>query len=186
MGSSHPDYSTISGYLAGDKNAWSAVEADIAAAFNAWRHKFGFETDDILSDIRYKLLVCLKRGDFGYRSSLRTYINRIVNHTCIDYLRYGRKFTATPVEDLPLSDESDNPEEALDRRQSARLLFRVMRQVPKECLRLWRMYLRQGLNCRAIGEIMGKTEGNIRRRLWACREAAKEIREKILRKDKPF
>ncbi len=180
------EFQTVSDYLSGNRQANQLIEKYIQSAFNSWKRKFGFETDDILSDIRYKIFLSLKENKFSYQSKLETYINRIVNHTCIDYVRFNKRFTATEFEELNLTSKELNPEEQLEKRQYAKLAFRVLRQLPKECIMLWRMHLKKELNCREIGDILGKKEGNIRRRLWACRQAAKEIREKLLKKDKLF
>jgi DNA-directed RNA polymerase specialized sigma24 family protein len=53
-----------------------------------------------------------------------------------------------------------------------------------ECRQLWRLYLKHGLSYRQIGELWEKTEANVRRRMWACRKTAREIREKLLAEDK--
>jgi len=182
MGSELPDHSLVSGYLKGEGRAHQAVEGHIEAAFGVWRHRVGYEADDILSDIHYKLLLSLRRGDFQYRSSLKTFINRIVNHTCVDYVRFNRRFASSPVEDLPLVDESPGPDEEFDRREQLKLLLKVMRQVPKECLRLFYLHYRKRTGYKEIGEQMGISEGNARRRTWACREAARRLWEKWQKK----
>lgn len=182
--SDHPDFDLVEGFLAGDKGAYALIEASIEAAYRGWQKRFGSEADDIKSDIRYKLLISLQRGDFEFRSRLKTYINRIVNRTCIDYLRFNIRYTSEEVENLKLPADTLSPEDRLESRQEIKIAYRVLRLAPPECQELWRMYLKDNMKYREIGEKLGKTEGNIKRRLWACRETAKKIREKLLKKDK--
>jgi RNA polymerase sigma factor (sigma-70 family) len=178
------DKKLVAAYLGGKCEAAEEISHYIASAFSSWRRKLSGIEEDISSDVHLKLLQILQGNRFAYEASLKTFVSRIVSHTCIDYLRYQDKFADVAPEDLALPDTGLNPQELLEFRQTARLSFRVLRLVPKECLQLWRMHLKQGLTCGEIGKTVGKSEGNIRRRLWACRESAKEIREKILLKDK--
>lgn len=186
MISNNSEARIVEGFLAGDRAANERVAAHIEAAYRSWQGKFGYEADDIVSDVRYKLLLLLRRGDFHFRSSLRTYVKQIVDHTCIDYLRFRQRVNSVDINGLQLADSSLSPEEKLQSRQEARITFRVLRLVPRECLQLWRMQLRSGLTCCEIGGILEKSEGNIRRKLWTCRESAKKIREKIQKRDKPL
>ncbi|MFQ5499787.1 MAG: RNA polymerase sigma factor [Candidatus Zixiibacteriota bacterium] len=180
------DVKLIEAYLAGQRAANNEVEKLIQSAWRPWRPRFGFETDDIISDVRYKLLISLRRGDFGHKSTLKTYISRIVSHTSIDYLRFRERVKPVDLDSVPLPDKTLLPDEQLEKKQAARISFRVIRLMSKDCRQLWRMQLKGGMTCREIGNSMGKTEGNIRRQLWACRKRAKEIRQQILKRDKQF
>jgi len=184
MAADNSDRKIVEGFLAGDRATTKEIESYIESAFRAWQAKFGYEADDIRSDVIYKLLLLLRRGEFHYLSSLRTYVKQIVNHTCIDYLRFRQRVNLTDINNVQLVDNSLSAEEELQKQEEAKITFRVLRMVPRECLKLWRMQLQHGLTCREIGDILGKSEGNIRRQLWACRESAKKIREIIQKKDK--
>jgi RNA polymerase sigma factor (sigma-70 family) len=186
MSAALPDNKLVDGYLRGDQRAVDAVDEYIRAALTTWQRKLGADTNEIESDVHYKLLISLRRGEFGFRATLRTFVSRIVNHTCIDFLRYEKKFSRNPVEEINPADPAASQEDLLEKKQAARLLFRALRLLPRECIQLWRMRLQRGMSCAEIGEIYQKTEGNIRRRLWDCRQKAKAIREKLLKRDKPF
>jgi RNA polymerase sigma factor (sigma-70 family) len=178
------DKRLVTAYLSGKGEGVEEVSRYIAAAFAVWRRRMSAFEQDVTSDVHLKLIQSLRGDRFAYQASLRTFVSRIVSHTCIDYLRYQARFADVVPDDLALKETALNPEESLEFRQTARLSFRALRLVPKECRQLWRMHLKEGLTCGEIGKQMGKSEGNIRRRLWACRETAKEIREKILKRDK--
>lgn len=178
------DLKLIDGFLNNNIVAYNKVEEFVDTALLSWRGRFGYQTDDIKSDVIYKLLKSLTRGDYSQKSSLKAYIGGTVNHTCIDYFRYNQRFTDDELSELRLPSLEPTPEEAIEKKQLARLIFRVFRLIPRECRKMWRMYLKEDKNCREIGEALGKAEGNIRRRLWECRKKAREIREKILKNDK--
>ena len=186
MATDNSDSGLVQRFLEGDRRAAIEVEKIIDGAIATWRGKMGYQSDDVKSDAMYKVLISLKRGDFEYRAKLGTFISRIVNHTSVDYVRFNRKFSDSSPEELALPAEILTQEEQLEKLQVMQLCYRVMRLVPEECRRLWNMYLNQELNYRQIGEILGKSEGYIRRQMWICRKAAREIREKILKKDKQF
>lgn len=178
------DAKTVAGFLAGEKADYEQAIHYIQTAFRSWQGKFGYETDDILSDVQYKLLLLLRNDRFEYRSNLKTFIKQIVDHTCIDYLRYRQRVNIDSTEPDTLLSQDRSPEEELEDKESIRLSFRVIRLLSKECRQLWRMHLQQGLKYRQIGEILDLTEGNVRRKLWSCREKARKIRKKISKNDK--
>lgn len=184
MSDTAADQKLIKAYLSGQKEAVAEVDRFIGSAFSVWRRRLATDEDDIRSDVHLKLLNAFRRGDFRFEAGPNTYISSIVSHTCTDYLRLNARTVDAGEGEMEPQDSTRNAEENLEAKQLARINFRVIRLISGECLQLWKMYLKMGLSYRQIGEIMGKSEGNIRRRFWACREAAKEIREKILKQDK--
>ena len=76
-------------FLAGDGDAVREVDGWIAQAAWSYRQRLSNEWDDILQEIRLELTRLLSRGSFRGDSSLKTYLWRVVNHTCIDRLRAG-------------------------------------------------------------------------------------------------
>jgi len=182
MASPKSDLELVEGYLAGRNDANRYVEDCIAVAFRSWRDRFGYQIDDILSDTRYKLYLSLNRGDFAGKASLRAYISGIVRHTCLDYFRAQKRIEKVDIDEYPIADNTLSAQEELEKREEAMLNFRILRLVPKECLKLWKLQLREGLRSRAIGEKLGKSEVNIRGILMKCRQKAREIRKKLLNK----
>ena len=177
MASGRADSQIAIGYLAGERHAARVIDDHIEHAFRRWSHRFGFETADILSDCRYKIYISLRRNEFAYEASLGTYINRIVNHTCIDYIRFRNRVTAVDLNDVALVDEAETADQEVDRKERGQLLVRVLRMLPRECITLWRMSLNKGLKYREIAELVGKSEKNVRRRMWECRDTARKYRD---------
>ncbi len=186
MAGSYPDSGIVDGFIRGEPEAVRRTTIYIERALSPWRDRLGYQADDVRSDASEELRVALCREQFRNDASLRTYIARIVSHTAIDYLRYNRRFVdgdGDAVFEL-LPAKLPNPEQALERKQLHRLLWRVVRRLPAECIKLLRMHYRDGLTCGEIGQVIQKKEDRVRRRLWECREEAKSIREKLLIPDK--
>jgi RNA polymerase sigma factor (sigma-70 family) len=181
------DRVTVEGFLAGDRSATDKVMEYIDAALRPWRRRFGNQTaeaDDIRSDSVYKLLISFRQGDFEYRSKLATYVSTIVSRTCIEHKRFNDRFLPEDIDEMNLPSSLPSEEDELQKRQAAKLNFRVLRLLRRKCIELWHMRLKDNLTCREIGERLDKTEGNIRRQMWECREDARKMREKLLKKDK--
>jgi len=183
MASQKSDSDLVEGYLVGNTEANRYVEDSIEISFWSWRNRFGYQTDDILSDVRFKLLISLRQGDFAGKASLKSYISGIVRHTCLDYKRAQDRIKTVDIEENPPTDTALSAQERLEKRDEAMLIYRVLRLVPKECLKLWKWQLKEGLKYRAIAERMGKSEGNVRSKLFNCRKKAREFREKLLKKE---
>lgn len=180
MASQKTDLELVKGYLAGQSDANLYVEESIRIAFKSWRDRFWYQTDDILSDSRYKLYSSLERGDFAGKSSLRAYISGIVRHTCLDYYRAQKRIKTVDIEESPLLDATLSAQEKLEKREVAFLNFRVMRLSSKECLSIWRLQFKEDMKCREIGERLGKSEVNIRGRLMKCRRQAKVALKRLI------
>jgi RNA polymerase sigma factor (sigma-70 family) len=178
------DAELIDGFLAGKRSSMDQIMQIIDSVISHWSSRLGYQVEDVKSDVIYKLYNSLNRDEFHFESSLKTYISGIVCHTSIDIVRFNKRFTNAELEELELPFEKPNAEQLLDKKQTITVAFRVFRLLPKQCRQLWRMHLKNGLKCLEMGKILGKSEGNIRRQLWACREMAKKLREKILKKDK--
>ena len=186
MVQSIPDPELIQGFLIGDRKAFSQIESIIDKALTCWRGRLGDEIDEIKSEVILNLFEILQKGQFKGRSRLSTFIVSMVNHACIDRLRFNKKFDNDELPDVMLPDPGPNAEQQLDRKQQSWLAFRVLRRLPRICIRLWKMHLVEGLKYREIADRIGGKEKNIKWQLWSCREKAKKIREKLLKKDQLF
>ena len=186
MVQSIPDPELIQGFLIGDRKAFKQIESIIDKALICWRARLGDEIDEIKSEVIFDLYELLQKGQFQGRSKLSTFITSMVNNACIGRLRFNKKFDNNELPELDLPDLDPNAEQQLDRKQQSWLAFRVLRRLPRICIRLWKMHLVEGLKYREIAERLGGKDKNIKWQLWSCREKAKKIREKLLKKDQLF
>ncbi len=182
MGSDNDDAGIIEAYLRGEKSAFGRVEELISAAYRSWGAKFGYEADDVRSDIRLKLLLSFQRPDFSINSSLQAFVRQVVNHTCIDYYRFQKRRPHIDMPEEGMSSDDLPPDRLYERREDARLYFRALRLVSKDCVKLLRLRVLKGLKYREIGEKLGKPEETVRWRIHDCRKRANEIAERIEKK----
>lgn len=130
--------------------------------------------DDIAQDCMVKILTNLRAGKFEGRSSFKTYVYTIVRRTCIDYYRSARAVETADIEHVTLVDAGDTPEEKVlgeDRRRTA---ARVLLSLPRDCRRLWRTVFMGHRNYRQAADLLGLKEGTVKRRMWECRQLARD------------
>ena len=87
-------------FLQGDAEVVRTVDGWISQAAWSYRQRLSEEWEDILQEIRLELTRLLSRGSFRGDSSLKTYLWRVVNHTCIDRLRRNSRWRWQGLEDL--------------------------------------------------------------------------------------
>lgn len=179
MASSKSDKDIVDGYKAGSTVAFKHVDSIIETVYRRWQSRFGFEKDDIFSDVHLKLLSSFRRDDFELKKGLIPFVTILVNRTCIDYIRSRDRFKTVDIDELPLPDNLPTGEEKMIKAEWAKLNFRAIQMVSKECRRLWWLHLIKKMKLREIAEIDDRTPGYIRRKLWECREKVKEFREQM-------
>jgi RNA polymerase sigma factor (sigma-70 family) len=127
----------------------------------------------------------LGQGKFRGESSLRTYLWRVVSHTCLDQLRAQSKWKWADLETL---DQGEDPSAAahvpISNREDRDLLARVLGRVSQDCREMWRMIL-AGLSYREMSLRLNVAEGTLRVRVLRCREKAGALRRELLGADPP-
>jgi len=183
MGSRHSDLITIKNYLSGDSEAFKRIDHQIDKAFLKFSNRIGYEKDDVLSDVHLKLYNELGKPNFKLEKGLNNLIRVLVFRTCIDYLRYRKTKNQSNIESVVISDAKPSPEKNVIDEELRKINFRVIRLASRECRKLWKMFLLDCLTYKEMASELGKTETNVRQKMWKCREKAKHMRERILKKD---
>ena len=171
----------IKTYLDGDAAAVAEVDRWIQSAARPYFRRLASQWDDVLQDIRLEVFKALSSGQFRGEANLKTYVWRVVNHSCLDLVRKASRWRWTDVE------ASSEAQEIADRRVREEtvslsvtdLLTRVMEQVSEECRRLWQM-LFSGLSYREMSEELEVKEGALRVRVLRCRKKATEVRDQLI------
>lgn len=177
------DAEVVGRYLQGETQAVSTVDGWIARAAYPYQRRLANRWDDVLQDIRLEVTRLLMQGKFRGESSFKTYLWRVVSHTCLDQIRAESRVKWTDL------DSGDNPEEPAPslasveipgaRSELKDLLLRVLEKVPAECRELWRM-IHAGLSYREMSERLDVAEGTLRVRVLRCRERAVAVRTELL------
>jgi RNA polymerase sigma-70 factor (ECF subfamily) len=174
------DQEIIDGYLKGESEAVKTVDGWISSAAWSYKERLADRWEDVLQDIRLEVIRLLGTGKFRGESSLRTYLWRVVNHTCLDQIRPQSKRKPTSLEVLDPADEPVATAPAISARQEDKdLLLRVLDRVPPDCRELWRMIV-AGFSYREMSLQMSVAEGTLRVRVLRCREKAVAARQELL------
>jgi RNA polymerase sigma factor (sigma-70 family) len=177
----HESDAFIAAYLDGDAAALAETDRWIRSAARPYYRRLSFQWDDVLQDVRLEVYKALSSRQFRGEANVKTYIWRVVNHSCLDLVRKASRWRWTDIEDSPevqkLADRRDQ-EETISLAMTD-LLTRVMEQVSDECRRLWQMIL-DGLSYREMGAALEVKEGALRVRVLRCRKKAVEVRQALM------
>jgi len=182
------DAEVVTHFLQGEPRAVGAVDAWISRAAYPYQRRLASRWDDVLQEIRLEVTRLLQQGKFRGESSFKTYLWRVVSHTCLDQIRAESRVQWTDLheEGQAGAEEGAGPPWALAgpglaaRSEVKDLLLRVLDRVPQDCRELWRM-IHAGLSYREMSERLGVAEGTLRVRVLRCREKAVAARTELLR-----
>ncbi|HET6344406.1 MAG TPA: sigma-70 family RNA polymerase sigma factor, partial [Myxococcota bacterium] len=135
--------------------------------------------DDVLQDVRLEVTRLLGQGKFRGESSLRTYLWRVVSHTCLDQIRSQQKWKWAELEAIDQGEGPDLVPQGAGRQEDRDLLLRVLERVPADCREMWRMIV-AGLSYREMSLRLDVAEGTLRVRVLRCRERALSARQELL------
>lgn len=174
------DQEVVARYLRGEADAVGTVDGWISRAAWPYQRRLADRWDDVLQDVRLEVTRLLGQGKFRGESSLRTYLWRVVSHTCLDQIRSQSKWQWTDLEAVDRGDGPTLPSPSLaSSREERDLLLRVLDRVPQDCRELWRMIV-AGLSYKEMSLRMDVAEGTLRVRVLRCREKAVALRRELL------
>lgn len=172
------DQDMVARFLRGDTDAVGTVDGWISRAAWPYQRRLANRWDDVLQDIRLEITRLLSQGKFRGESSLRTYLWRVINHTCLDKIRSEGKRQWTDLEEIEKGTAGPPPESAPLRHEERDLLWRVLQKASRDCREMWRMIL-AGLSYRDMSVRLGVAEGTLRVRALRCREKAIALRVEL-------
>jgi len=173
------DREIIQGFLAGSPRALGALDGWILPVIRHRTWSLSDVEEDLLQEVRMKLLKLFESGAFRGDSSLKTYVRSTTKYTCLDAVRRARVGETEELEEELFTSPFDNPVENLDRRESVRLCYRVLRGLPDGCRRLFELILEQGLDYQAMAGELEITLGTVKSRLSRCRDRAVILRARL-------
>lgn len=174
------DQEVVTRFLKGESEAVGTVDGWISRAAWPYQRRLADRWDDVLQDVRLEVTRLLGQGKFRGESSLRTYLWRVVSHTCLDQLRAQSKWKWADLESLDQSEEptAGAPRAFPSRQEDKDLLLRVLNRVPQDCREMWRMIV-AGLSYREMSLRLSVAEGTLRVRVLRCREKALTVRQEL-------
>lgn len=170
-------------YLSGEEEAVTTLEGWIHRAAQPYRRRLSEVWDDVLQDVRLEITRLLRKQSFRGESALKTYLWRVVSHTCLDRIRARTRWRWAEIDGMEeweaeslLADDGGGHLEP----ESKDLLLRVLEQMSEDCRRLWSMIL-AGLSYREMSRRTHVAEGALRVRVLRCRKRALDLREELAR-----
>jgi RNA polymerase sigma factor (sigma-70 family) len=182
MAAAGPERRLITDYLSEDRNAVQEIDRMIARALLPFRKRLQSHLDDIKQDVHISLLEIFRRDGFRFESSLKTYVGSVTAHralSLIDFLRIRDHEPLEAIAEAYQDSASLTPEQAFARKEHWARIVAVIHMASRECCRIWRMVLREGLSYSEIAVREGKAEDTIKWRLFACREQANKNMERL-------
>jgi RNA polymerase sigma-70 factor, ECF subfamily len=175
------DQEVVARFLRGEAAAVGLVDAWIARAAWPYQRRLANRWDDVLQDVRLEVTRLLGQGKFRGESALRTYLWRVVSHTCLDQIRAQDRWQWADLETVDQADGGAGPPppSTASRHEDRDLLLRVLEHVPDDCRALWRMIV-AGLSYREMSARQQVAEGTLRVRVLRCREKATALRRELL------
>ncbi len=174
------DRDTVTRFLRGEMEAVGMVDGWISRAAWPYQRRLADRWDDVLQEVRLEVTRLLGQGKFRGESSLRTYLWRVVSHTCLDQLRAQKKWKWTDLEEVDQRpDALESQPSGSARQEDKDLLLRVLERVSGDCKEMWRMIV-AGLSYREMSLRLGVAEGTLRVRVLRCRERAVAARRDLL------
>jgi len=176
------DADLVERYLKGEAPAVGTVDGWIARAAYPYQRRLLHRWDDVLQDIHLEVTRLLMQGKFRGESSFKTYLWRVVSHTCLDQIRADSRVKWIELDPGDEAEEPAFPAAAEaghgERSEVKDLLLRVLERVPAECRELWRM-IHAGLSYREMSARLAVAEGTLRVRVLRCREKAVAARAEL-------
>lgn len=175
------DRDMVTRFLRGDADAVATLDTWISRAAWPYQRRLANRWDDVLQDVRLEVTRLLGEGKFRGESSLRTYLWRVVSHTCLDQIRSQGKWQFT---DLDTVDQEDGRAAgplrvAVDDPAERDLLMRVVDRASPDCRDLWKMLL-FGHSYKEMSLRLQVAEGTLRVRVLRCRERAIALRSELM------
>jgi len=130
---------------------------------------------------------------FQGRSSLKTWLNKILINKCLMKLRKKKKLNEDSLDDLmPLFDDNgcrieapwlvlETPERILERENSQTFITDKINQLPEQYRIVIVLRDIEELSTKEVAELLDCTEANIKVRLHRARSALKKLIEPLLR-----
>jgi RNA polymerase sigma-70 factor, ECF subfamily len=167
------DRDVAAAFLGGEGWAVALVDGWISQAASAFRRSLRWDWEDVRQEACLEVVAVLQQRRHRGESSLKTYLWRVVWHTCLDALRRRRRRPTVGLDELEagLVSSDPSPMERLLRRERQDRSRAALAAMPWECQKLWYLIL-QGQSYRSIGARLGISEAALRVRAHRCRKAA--------------
>ena len=166
--------------LAGDQQAYRCLFEQYRQQAYRVAYRFLGSTADAADATQESFIKAFKSLErFERRSSLSTWLMRIVTNTCLDRLRARAADTTVPLSDemtivMPESSQpmraDVRPGDAMEYEELRAALERALQKLSPEHRAVFALHTEQNLKYREIAEVLGISEGTVMSRLYHARK----------------
>lgn len=174
-----PDQKLIARFLAGEPDAVGAIDDWIERAAFSYQRRLAHVWEDVLQSARLEITKLLQRGSFRGESSLKTYLWRVVNSTCLTFIR--KELRIETVEFDAAFEAVDlaavSPVDQVMQRETESIALRVWAEMSADCRDLWQLILK-GMGYDEMSRLKQVASVTLRVRVLRCREKAVAVRKR--------
>jgi len=165
--------------LKNDKTVVSEISRLIGSVVSRWNWPGNLDYQDVSQKIFSELIEGLRSGKLQLKAKLTTYIYALARNIAIDEYRMARAAELAEIDLTAIEDPTPSVEEKALNIQRRKTAVRVLLSLPSECRKLWRTVFWGKRNYAQAAEVLGLTEGTVKRKMWECRQQAQKILEKL-------
>ena len=175
-----PDQNLIASFLKGEREAVRTIDEWIAKASFPYKNRLAYIWEDVLQTVRLEITRLLQNGNFRGEASLKTYLWRVINSTCLNFIRKQNRADTVEIETLieKVDENAALPIDEVLQKETESIAIKVWAEMSDDCRSLWRMILK-GLSYDEMSREVKISSGTLRVRVLRCRENAVTVREKI-------
>jgi len=171
----------LAGFLQGEHGATSTVQGWVAVVVRGgWRFA---DSDSVIQTILLELLELGRRGVIREDGGLRSYVQTVARHSCVDTFRREQLRVTSSLEDqhFELPDTSLHPHLRVELSQQLERLRFVWQALGQDCRRIMRWAFTDELTSAEIARRLEIKAGNARIRLHRCVQKARKLAEEHVR-----
>jgi len=170
-----PDDEPVTKLLQNDKQIIAEVSIVVEKIVRRWNWPGNLDYQDVAQEIFCELISNLRAGKFRRGSKLTTYTYSIARNICIDKYRQAKAVDLADIDQMSIKDDAPSAEDRLISKEERKTACRVLLSLPEECRKLWRAIFWGKRTYAQAGELLGLSEGTIKRKMWECRKTAREM-----------
>jgi len=107
--------------------------------------------------------------------SIRYWLLRVCKNCFIDHWRKMQKQSITPIEELPLHKDEEDPLDRLLQKEEHRRLYKAILRLPEANREVILLFYFHGFSGQQIAQMTGRSPGAVRTLLYRARNQLKEL-----------
>jgi len=165
--------------LSNDQQVVAEISLLVERIVKRWDWPTNLDYQDVAQEIFSELISNLQAGKFRQEAKLTTYVYAMARHICIDKYRQAKAVEFTEIDLTSTEDMGLSAEDTLVSQEERQIACRVLLALPLDCRKLWRTIFWGKRNYAEAADVLGLSEGTVKRKMWECRKIAGELVKKL-------